>query len=113
VYRFVGSWGALGLYDEEQYPGCFPEPVTLLGPLPVPDSNDVVLTCAPSRNAVGYEFLAGTDPFRVQHYTVISDTPMPPTVWAHTLPANTGWWTIRARDAYGSTIHADPLPIPQ
>jgi hypothetical protein len=111
AYRFIGSWSALDHYDEAQYPGRLPEPVILLGPLSIPDSNDALLTCVPSRNAVAYEFLVGDDPYRVCHYTVLTDTPAPPSLLVCALPPDTTWWTIRARDAYGSTIYADPQPI--
>lgn len=110
IYRFEGGYGELDLFDEDQYPGLLPEPVALLA-LTVPDTNEVYYTCQESRNVVGYEFLTGTDPHRVQHFTTLLDTPTPPTVFADTVDPNVTWWTIRARDAHGSIIYADPLPL--
>lgn len=98
-------------HDASQFPARLPEPVTLLDPIDPGDANSVILTCQMSRNAVGYELLMGTDPSNVRSYQVLSDTPDPPDCVLKDLPTGTAFWTIRARDAYGSTIHADPHPI--
>ena len=100
-----GNWAFL---DGNKYPGRFPQPVTLVGPIDVGDPNGFILTCEESENAVGYELLLGTDPFRVMDYEIISDTPAPPQEIISAPPSDGIWWTIRARDQYGSTIYADP-----
>ena len=100
--------GHIDLYDESPHPGKLPEPVTLLGPIESAEPNAAVLTCYESENAVGYELLVGSDPYRVMDYAVLSDTPMPPSRGITSLPFAESWWTVRVRDRYGSTIYADP-----
>jgi hypothetical protein len=117
VYEFRGydavsaGYEFMQFYDEPNFPARLPEPVMLLAPIDVGDPCGVVLTCKPSRNAVGYELLLGRDPYRVMDFNVVSDTPAPPDKVIRTLPFEETWWTVRARDAYGSTIYADPVPI--
>lgn len=103
--------GSMDLYDETQFPGRLPEPVTLLGPIDGGDPNGALLTCCASENAVGYELLFGADAYRVVDYTVVSDGPAPPNDTFSELPYEETWWTVRARDRYGSTIHADPVRV--
>ena len=115
-FRWDGSTtsGYMDFYDEFLYPGRLPEPVTLIDPLAAGTTDPnapVVFTCEESENAVGYELLFGSDPYRVAHYDVISDTPEPPNEVITTLPFESGYWTIRARDQYGTTIYADPSYI--
>lgn len=100
--------GAMVMLDENIYPGRFPAPVTLVGPIDVGDPNGFVLTCEESENAVGYELLLGTDPHRVMDYETVSDTPGPPDHIVTAVPEDGIWWTVRVRDQYGSTIYADP-----
>jgi len=102
------SAGHMDFYDEPNHPGRLPEPVTLVGPVDVDYPNGVVLTCQASENAVGYQLLFGTDPYRVTDYEIISDTPDPPNEVITTLPFEETWWTVRIRDQYGSSIYADP-----
>jgi hypothetical protein len=107
--------GSMDLYDETQFPGRLPEPITLLDrrdPLfSEDDPNGVILTCHASENAVGYQLLSGSDPYDVAHYHVVADSNFPPAIpVAKLAPADT-WWTVKARDAYGSTIYADPLRV--
>lgn len=102
--------GRMQLYNETKYPARLPEPVTLIEPNFVEDSNGVILTCEESENAIGYELLLDTNPYRVMDYNIISDTPVPPNDIVM-LPFEEGWWTVRARDQYGSTIYADPKKI--
>jgi len=92
-----------------QTPGML-EPVTLyvIEPVDVGEPNGLVLTCARSKNAVGYELLFGTDPYSIMDYEIISDTPAPPNDVITTIPYDEIRWTIRVRDQYGSTIYADP-----
>ena len=115
-FRWTGSAtaGQLTFFDETVFPGRFPEPVTLGGWAHTDAGGAVdgtVLSCDESENAVGYQLLFGSDPDRVMDYRVISDTPIPPTEVFREFPPGQTWWTIRARDAYGSTIHADPVRL--
>ena len=115
TYRF--TWhgdrysGYMDLHDEAQYPGRLPEPVTLWAWRDDLDSNSVVLTCKESANAVGYEVLLGSDPYRIVDYSIISDTATTPRDVTTDLPFEETWWTVRARDQHGSTIYADPMLI--
>ncbi|MGD2095139.1 MAG: right-handed parallel beta-helix repeat-containing protein [Phycisphaerales bacterium] len=115
IYRFhwEGSQvdGYMEFFDEDNFPGRLPEPVTLLDPVDVGQDNGVILTCEESENAVGYQLLFGSNPHRVMDYEIISDTPAPPNDVITTLPFAETWWTIKVRDQYGSTIYADPMPI--
>ena len=110
-FRWYGdeSSGYMDFWDKSNYPGKLPEPVRLVGPVYAEDHNGVVLSCEESENAVGYELLLGTNPYRVMDYEIISDTPAPPNNIVATLPFDEGWWTVRAYDEYGSTIYADPI----
>ena len=110
-FRWHGgeSTGYMDFFDELNHPGRLPEPVTLLGPVDVGDTNGAVLTCEESENAVGYQLLFGSDPYRVMDYNIISDTPDPPNEVIITLPFEETWWTVRAYDQFGSTIYADPV----
>jgi len=112
IYKFIwsgdDSFGHMDFYDKLNHPSKLPEPVTLIEPVDVGDPNGLVLTCKKSENAVGYELLFGTDPYRIMDYEIISDTPAPPNDVITTLPYDGIWWTVRVRDQYGSTIYADP-----
>ena len=107
--------GAMGLFNQSEYPGQLPEPVTLLNRhdpgLPDDDPNGMILTCKESQNAVGYQLLSGSDPYDIAHYHVVADSNSPPAVPVTKLPSSDTWWTVKARDAYGSTIHADPIRV--
>jgi hypothetical protein len=107
--------GYMDFFDESLYPGRLPEPVTLAAWIDVSDTSQdmegAVLTCHKSENAVGYELLFGSDPYRVMDYRIVSDTPHPPLDVIRGVSSEESWWTIRARDQYGSTIHADPVPL--
>jgi len=105
------SSGYMDLYDEPNYPGRLPEPVTLWSWRDGLDSEGIILTCKESENAVGYQLLLGPDPYRIIDYTIISDTPVPPEEVIMTLPFEETWWTVRAYDQFGSTIYADPISI--
>ncbi|MHC4621438.1 MAG: PKD domain-containing protein, partial [Planctomycetota bacterium] len=114
-FEWYGNYtsGYMDFYDEASYPGRLPEPVTLMvaGPTTGPNPAPGYLTCEESENAVGYQLLFGSDPYRVADYIVISDTPTPPTQVITTFPFERTYWTIKARDQYGSTIYADPVHI--
>ncbi len=112
-FRWTGSAssGAMGFFDASLHPGRLPEPVTLVGPLSTGVAGEVRLTCKPSENAVRYQLLLGSDPYRVMDYNVVSETPGPPEAVVTKLPFERTWWTVRVYDAYGSSIYADPLPL--
>jgi parallel beta-helix repeat protein len=110
-YMFRLMDGTMYLDDEELHPARLPESVTLVGPVDVGDPNGAVLTCEESENAVGYQLLFGSDPYRVMDYSIVSDTSAPPDEVITTLPFDETWWTVRVRDQYGSTIYADPKRV--
>jgi hypothetical protein len=107
--------GSMDFYDETQFPGGLPEPVKLLDRhdpgFPDDDPNGIVLTCEESENAVGYQLLSGSDPCNVADYSIVADNNVPPEVTMGMLPASDTWWTVKVRDAYGSTIYADPIRV--
>jgi len=102
--------GHMDFFDKSNHPGQLPEPVTLIGPEndAFIDINGAVLSCEESENAIGYQLLFGTDPYRVMDYLVISDTPNPPVGTIIEFPFEQTWWTIKVYDSFGSTIYADP-----
>lgn len=102
--------GHLALYSLK-YVAKLPEPIKLIGPNDgdTIDGYGAVFSCQPSQNAVGYQLLMGPDPYDMKH--VISDTPTPPQELITVFPYETTYWTIKARDQYGSTIHADPICV--
>ncbi len=103
------------LSNEVTYPGRLPEPVTLLvwryPWLPDGDPNGAVLTCAESENAAGYQLLSGSDPYNVADYNIVADSNSCPAITAGMVSSSNTWWTVRVRDAYGSTIYADPIRV--
>jgi hypothetical protein len=115
TYKFTwygdASSGYMDFFDESNHPGRLPEPVTLIGPpdAAIVDSNGVVLSCEVSENAIGYQLLFGSEPYRVMDYMVVSDTPEPPTEVITTFPFEQTFWTVRIYDEFGSTIYADPI----
>ncbi|MHC4172220.1 MAG: PKD domain-containing protein [Planctomycetota bacterium] len=117
MYKFTwygdGFSGYMDFYNEPNHPGRLPEPVTLVGPEDgaIVDANGAVFSCEESENAVGYQLLFGPDPYRVMDYAVVSDTPSPPVGTISEFPYEKTWWTVRAYDSFGSTIHADPRCI--
>jgi hypothetical protein len=100
-----GEPGYLTVYGAT---GVFPEPVTLFGPGngSFVDDTGALFTCKTSENAVGYRLLFGSDPHHMDR--LISDTPKPPVDIITSFPYETTFWTIKAYDALGSTIFADP-----
>ncbi|MHC4517685.1 MAG: LamG domain-containing protein [Planctomycetota bacterium] len=116
-FRWIGSAtaGQMELYDELKHPGRLPEPVTLGAWVDISEvSGDIdgaVLSCHESENAAGYQLLLGSDPHRVMDFEVVSDTPLPPMDVVRDLPSDETWWTIRVRDQFGSTVHADPVRL--
>jgi hypothetical protein len=116
-FRWNGgaSSGNMDLYNESSYPGRLPEPVTLLvwryPWLYEHDPKGVVLTCAESENAVGYQLLSGSNPYNVADYNIVADSNSCPAITAAMLPSSDTWWTVRVRDAHGSTIYGDPIRV--
>jgi hypothetical protein len=117
TYKFTwygdDSSGYMDFYDEPNHPGRLPEPVTLVGPEDgaFVDATGAVFTCEESENAVGYQLLFGSNPYRVIDYLVVSDNPTPPAGTISEFPFEETWWTVRVYDSFGSTIHADPRCI--
>ena len=115
IYQFLwhGSTtdGYMSFYNESLYPGRMLGLFTLADPYEGDDPNGVILSCQECENAVGYEVLIGTDPNHVTNFKVVGDSTNLPECLITSLPAEKSWWTVRARDAYGSTIFADPVPI--
>jgi hypothetical protein len=107
------SSGYMDFYDESNHPGRLPEPVTLVGPEDgaFVDANGVVFSCEESENAIGYQLLFGSEPYRVMNYIIVSDTPEPPIEVITTFPFEQTFWTVKVYDEYGSTIYADPICI--
>jgi hypothetical protein len=99
----------LDFYDQALYPSKLPQPVTLLPQVGVSLKSGIFFTCQPCMNTVGYQLLFG-DTSKNMCY-IASDTAEPPTVPIYSMPPGMKYWTIKARDQYGSTIHADPIPI--
>ncbi|HUU15634.1 MAG TPA: hypothetical protein VMW72_00675 [Sedimentisphaerales bacterium] len=117
TYKFQwygdASSGYMDYYDEPNHSGRLPEPVTLVGPEDdvIVDANGALLSCEESENAVGYQLLFGSEPYRVMDYMIVSDTPEPPSEVITTFPFEQTFWTVRVYDEYGSTIYADPICI--
>ncbi len=101
----------MSFYNEAMYPGRMLGLVTLADPYGNEDSNGVILSCKECENAAGYEVLLGTDPNRVMDFEVVCNSTDLPEGLVTSLPAQESWWTVRAYDAYGSTIYADPVQI--
>jgi len=64
---------------------------------------------SPNVNAVGYRLLFGDDPGHMAQ--IGSDTPEPPMGIIRTFPHEKTYWTIKARDRFGTTVFADPRSI--
>ncbi|MHC4574936.1 MAG: PKD domain-containing protein [Planctomycetota bacterium] len=90
--------GYMVLHEDCTVCGKLPEPVTLMvgGPTTGPNSAPGYLTSEESENAVGYQLLFGSDPYRVADYIVVSDTPTPPNQVITTFPFEKTYWTIKA-----------------
>ena len=107
------SSGYMDFYDEPNHLGRLPEPVTLVGPEDgaFVDVNGAVFSCEESENAVGYQLLFGSEPYRLMDYMIVSDTPVPPSEVITSFPYEQTLWTIQVYDAFGSTIYADPVCV--
>jgi hypothetical protein len=103
----------MDFYNEAQNPGRLPEPVTLFGPEDgaIIDANGALFSCEESENAIGYQLLFGSEPYRVMDYMIVSDTPVPPSEVITSFPYEQTWWTVQVYDAFGSTIYADPVCV--
>ena len=115
ILKWYGSAssGYMDFYNEAQNPGRLPEPVTLFGPEDgaIIDANGALFSCEESENAIGYQLLFGSEPYRVMDYMIVSDTPVPPSEVITSFPYEQTWWTIQVYDAFGSTIYADPVCV--
>jgi len=103
--------GCLQPLNLELYPGLLPEPVTLIGPEDGGRAGPfgVVLKAEESRHATSYELLFGPDPANMT--ISVSETLDPPDIVVDEFPFTPTYWTIRVRDAIGSTIFAPPRSI--
>jgi hypothetical protein len=103
--------GYLTFANQTYWPGRLPRPVTLIGPADgaTVDANGAVLSCGVSDYSVGYQLLIGPDPYSMDY--ILSDTNQPPLNQVNTFPFENTYWTIKARDQYGTTIYADPIYI--
>jgi hypothetical protein len=114
-FKWYGSTisGYMDYYDESNHPGRLLAPVTLVGPEDgaYVDANGAVFSCEISENAVGYQLLFGSEPYRVMDYMIVSDTPVPPSEVITSFPYEQTWWTVQVYDAFGSTIYADPVCV--
>ena len=115
-FKWIGDYdsgepGYLDFSNESLYPGKILEPVTLVGPAEgdTVGAGGATFSCEVSENAVGYQLLLGCSPGRMS--ILISDTATPPSEIITTFPFENTYWTIKARDQFGSTIHADPILI--
>ncbi|MCE5340556.1 MAG: hypothetical protein LLF92_05440 [Planctomycetaceae bacterium] len=100
----------LDFYDEAIYPANLPQPVTLLQQVGASLKSGIVFTCQPCMNAVGYQLLFGNSPENMT-YVASNASSAPPTEPIHSIPPGIKYWTVKASDKYGSTIHADPVPV--
>lgn len=98
-------------FDRANYPGMLPEPVTLVGPNDgtIADAMGVTLGCETSENAVVYQLLWGPDKANLP---VVLEQDGPLSIPTGPLPpGQVFYWTIKVRDRYGVTIHADPWAL--
>src|SRR5207244_13606235 len=104
----INSTESIVFFNQSLYPGKIMAPVQLTGPADGDTiaPNGAAFSCGLVENAVGYQLLFGSDPNRVMDYTIVSDTTNPPAQTISTLPYEHTWWTVRAYDQFGSTIHA-------
>lgn len=113
AYRF--EWygddnaGRMALYDPLVFPGRLPQPPELLGPTPLAQGRGVRLSCRSCENAVVYQHLLGSTRDGLDEYAVVAEAKTVPVHVLTSLPHPQAWWTVRVRDRYGSSIHADPV----
>ncbi len=99
--------GFLEFYDFDEYPGALPQPVELVGaPDGTPARNNVLMTATTSENAVEYEFVVGHQP-GAPGVNLGSGT-LPPVKRGQDLTFSPLYWTVRAKDAYGTTVYPSP-----
>ncbi len=112
-YFAIEDTESMGFYDFSLFPGQILAPVDLTGPADgaiLPPAG-TILGCESVENAVRYQVLVGADPFRVMDYTVLQESTTPPAHLLTSIPKQDAWWTVRAIDPFGSSIHADPRRI--
>ncbi len=100
--------GYLGLTNRDEFPGQLPEPPALVGPADgaALDPAGTVFSCEPSENAVEYERLVGTN--RGNPDISLGTSTEPPTGVVTGLPSPPFYWTVKARDAHGTTVFSRP-----
>ncbi len=112
VYHFRWRDDGMEMADEALFPGRLPEPVTLAAwSAGVEPSEGAILSCHPSENAVLYELLLGSQADDLSAYRLVRETATPPMEAVVEFGPEDTFWTVRVRDAYGSTIYADPIPL--
>lgn len=98
-------------YGRTVYGSRLPQPPELLGPTRLANGRGVRLSCRSCRNAVLYQHLFGSTPDGIDDYAIVAQAVTPPIRLLTSLPYPQVWWTVRVRDKYGSTIHADPIRL--
>ena len=93
------------------YTGKLLQPITLVGPEDgaMIGPEGAPLSCLKSNRAIKYQLLFGDHPAEVTH--LISETPEPPSLVITQLPFSHTYWTVKAFDEFGNSIHADPICI--
>jgi hypothetical protein len=112
-YFIINAKEAIVFSNQSTAPAKIMAPVRLTGPASgsILDTNSPTFGCEPVENAVRYQLLFGSDPNRVMDYTLVSESTNPPSQIVARLPLDNTWWTIKAYDQYGSTMHSDPWLI--
>lgn len=103
--------GCLDQLNAARFPGRLPEPARLIGPEDgaVAGPQGAVLSCHESQHATNYELLLGADPAEMT--VSVSQTARPPGHAISEFPFSPTYWTVRVRDAYGTTISAEPRAV--
>jgi len=113
-YSFIwdpNTFEILGFADFDTYPGRLPRAVALNGPSDgaLVGESGAVLSCERSENAAYYQLVFGPDPENLT--TVVSETSGPPTAVIKIFPFNPTFWTVNVFDAFGTSVHADPVSL--
>ena len=102
------SWsGHMEFFNQASWPGVLPQPFDLDGPLDgtVVGPGGATLSCEASENAVAYDVLWGQD---ARNLRMVYTSSSPPAVVTGPLPpGGKFYWSIQARDAFGSTYRPD------
>ncbi|MBI4582179.1 MAG: thrombospondin type 3 repeat-containing protein, partial [Planctomycetes bacterium] len=101
----------MAYYDRITSPGALPAPIELTGPsdAAVVDPGGATMSCGASENATAYDVLWGPN---TRNLRVVYTSSLPPTVYTGPLPpGGTFYWTIQARDTFGSTYRPTPRSL--